>query len=47
LDRRIADLDVPSFPTEDRAMVTETLTALKDTLDAALDQAAKGGKALV
>jgi len=31
----------PSFSTEDRAMVVETLTALKGTLDEALRRAAK------
>lgn len=46
LDRRIADLDFPSFSTEDRERVVETLTALKDTLDEALDRAAQGGKVL-
>jgi len=46
VDRRIADLDFPSFSTEDRAMVVETLTALKDTLDEALNRAAQGGKVL-
>jgi ParB family transcriptional regulator, chromosome partitioning protein len=46
LDRRIADLDFPSFSTEDRQRVVETLTALKDTLDEALDRAAQGGKVL-
>jgi hypothetical protein len=33
VDRRIADPDFPSFATEVRAMVVETLTALKGTLD--------------
>jgi len=41
VDRRIADLDFPSFSTEDRAMVVETLTALKGTLVEALARAAK------
>jgi len=41
VDRRIADLNFPSFSTEDRAMVVETLTALKGTLVEALGRAAK------
>lgn len=45
-ERRIADFDFPAFSTEDRAMIVETLTALKGTLDEALDRAAKGGKIL-
>ena len=41
VDRMIADLNFPSFSTEDRAMVVETLTALKGTLVEALGRAAK------
>jgi hypothetical protein len=34
----------PSFSTEDRAMVVETLITLQGTLDEVLNRAAKGGK---
>jgi ParB family transcriptional regulator, chromosome partitioning protein len=44
LERRIGDLDFPSFSTEERAMVIETLASLKGTLDEALERAAKGGR---
>jgi hypothetical protein len=46
IDRRIAALDFPAFSEEDRTVVVETLTALKGTLDEALDRVTKGGKAL-
>jgi ParB family transcriptional regulator, chromosome partitioning protein len=46
LEQKIGDLDFPSFSTDDRALVVETLTALKGTLDGALERAAKGGKVL-
>jgi len=46
MQNKIDDLDFPSFSTEDREMVTETLTSLKNTLDEALDRAAQGGKVL-
>jgi hypothetical protein len=46
MQNKIGDLDFPSFSTEDREIVTETLTSLKNTLDEALDQAAQGGKVL-
>ena len=46
MQNKIGDLDFPSFSTEDREMVTETLNSLKNTLDEALDRAAHGGKVL-
>jgi hypothetical protein len=44
MQNKIGNLDFPSFSTEDREMVMETLTSLKSTLDEALDRAAQGGK---
>jgi len=47
IQSKIGNLDFPSLSTEDRAMVTETLTSLKNTLDEALARAAtKKSKAL-
>jgi ParB family chromosome partitioning protein len=39
MKNRIGDLDLPSFSTEDREMVTEALTSLKSTLEDALSAA--------
>jgi hypothetical protein len=36
MQNKIGDLDFPSFTTEDRVMVTETLTSLESILDEAL-----------
>jgi hypothetical protein len=41
LQNTISDLDFPSLSTEDREMVTETLTSLKNIVDEALVRAAK------
>ncbi|MBU2054853.1 MAG: hypothetical protein KKC25_07725 [Proteobacteria bacterium] len=46
MQNKIGELDFPSFSTEDREMVTEALTSLKNTLDEALDRAAQRGKVL-
>ncbi len=46
MQNKIGDLDFPSFSTEDREMVTEALTSLKNTLDEALDRAAQGSQML-
>lgn len=46
IQNKIGDLDFPSFSTEDREMVTETLNSLKNTLDEALARAAKRSKVL-
>jgi hypothetical protein len=45
-DFLIMKLSLPSFSTEDREMVTEALTSLKNTLDEALARAAKPSKML-
>ena len=41
MQNKIADLDFPSLSTEEREMVTETLTSLKNIVDKALVRAAK------
>jgi len=41
---KIGDLDFPSFSAEDRAMLIETMTALKDALEAAITRAVKNKK---
>lgn len=46
MQNKIGDMNFPSFSTEDRAMVTETLTSLNNTLDEALVRAAQVGKVL-
>ena len=46
MQNKIGDLDFPSFSTEDREMVTEALTPLKNTLDEALARAAQGSQML-
>ena len=46
IQNKIGDLDFPSFSTEDREMVTETLNSLKNTLDEALTRAAQRSKIL-
>jgi hypothetical protein len=43
---KIGDLDFPSFSAEDRAMLIETMTALKDTLESAITRARKNKKKL-
>jgi len=46
MQNKIADLDFPSLSTEEREMVTETLTSLKNIVDKALARAAKKSKVL-
>jgi ParB family chromosome partitioning protein len=46
IQNKIGDLDFPSFSTEDREMITETLTSLQNTLDEALVRAAQGSQML-
>jgi len=46
MQNKIGDLDFPSFSTEDREMITETLTSLQNTLDEALVRAAQGSQML-
>ena len=46
MQNKISDLDFPSFSTEDREMVTETLTSLNNTLDEALTREKKSGRKL-
>ena len=41
---KIGDLDFPSFSAEDRAMIIETMTSMKDTLEAAIARAVKNKK---
>jgi ferredoxin len=41
-----ADRSTPSFSTEDREMIMETLTSLKNTLDETLDRAAQDSQML-
>jgi len=38
---KIGDLDFPSFSAEDRTMIIETMTSMKDTLESAIIRAAK------
>ena len=41
---KIDDIDFPSFSAEDRAMLIETMTAMKDILEAAITRAVKNKK---
>ena len=41
---KIGDLDFPSFSAEDRAMLIETMTSMKDTLESAITRAVKNRK---
>jgi hypothetical protein len=41
---KIDDIDFPSFSEEDRAMLIETMTAMKDILEAAITRAVKNQK---
>ncbi|MFA4920461.1 MAG: hypothetical protein WC581_14640 [Thermodesulfovibrionales bacterium] len=43
---KIAAMDLPEFSTEDRDMIMETLTSLKNTLEEALAGASNPGKNL-
>ena len=43
---KIDDIDFPSFSEEDRAMLIETMTSLKETLESAIIRAAKNKKNL-
>ena len=45
IQNKIGNLEFPSLSAEDRAMVTETLTSLKNTLAEPLTRAAKKSKA--
>ncbi len=44
LERRIADLAFPAFTAEERDLIVQTMNALKETLDEALERAKQGGK---
>jgi ParB family chromosome partitioning protein len=46
IQNKIADMDFPSLSTEDREVVTETLTTLKNIVDEALTRAAQRSKVL-
>ena len=41
---KIGDLEFPDFYEEDRAMVIEAMTSLKETLDEAIPRAVKNQK---
>lgn len=41
---KIGDLEFPDFSAEDRAMVIDAMTSLKDTLDEAIPRAVKNQK---
>jgi ParB family chromosome partitioning protein len=41
---KIGDLEFPDFSAEDRAMIIETMTSLKDTLESAITRAVKNKK---
>ena len=41
---KIGDLNFPSFSAEDRTMIIETMTSMKDTLEAAITRAVKNKK---
>ena len=41
---KIGDLEFPDFSAEDRAMVIDAMTSLKDTLDEAIPRAVKNKK---
>ncbi|MCX5820131.1 MAG: ParB/RepB/Spo0J family partition protein [Deltaproteobacteria bacterium] len=41
---KIGDLEFPDFSAEDRAMLIETMTSMKDTLEAAITRAVKNKK---
>ena len=41
---KIGDLEFPDFSAEDRAMIIETMTSMKDTLEAAITRAVKNKK---
>ena len=41
---KIDDIDFPSFSAEDRAMLIETMNAMKDILEAAITRAVKNKK---
>jgi hypothetical protein len=41
---KIGDLEFPDFSEEDRAMIIETMTSLKDTLEAAITRAVENKK---
>jgi len=43
---KIGDLEFSSFSAEDRAMLIETMTSLKETLESAITRAAKNKKKL-
>jgi len=41
---KIGDLEFPDFSEEDRAVIIETMTSMKDTLEAAITRAVKNKK---
>jgi hypothetical protein len=41
---KIGDLEFPDFSEEDRAMIIETMTSMKETLDEAIPRAVKNQK---
>ena len=41
---KIGDLEFPDFSEEDRTMIIETMTSMKDTLDEAIPRAVKNRK---
>ena len=43
---KIGDLDFPSFSAEDRTMIIETMTSMKETLESAITRAVKNKKNL-
>jgi len=46
MQNKLGDQDFPSFSTEDREMVRETLTSMKNTLEGVLAGASKPSKNL-
>ena len=41
---KIGDLEFPDFSAEDRAMIIETMTSMKDALEASITRAVKNKK---